>query len=173
MVVDNIIVSKDELMSVLLGYDVDTGWRSQNDVVISVPYKQWVQFNSENKGLRINVKDLSERSFMRDISLAQYNELLYSSYIKKDATLILPVSDNEVTYTDTLFEFADSLSGDELYSAYENIVIGLRNYFRCVDVDMNINPRVNERMLSPWNKRIYHTALSYQLFDEALNIIWR
>lgn len=170
---ERIVAKRDELTSVLLGYTVNAGWRSQNDVVIIVPYDAWKSFNEQYGSLRVNVHNTNPATFMSDISLALYNELIVSSKEGKDATLIIPSSDTEAISQQDYINFVNMLSVDQLTVAYNKVSKGIRNYFRCIDPNSTVSTLLNEKKLSDWNKLVYKIALSYQLFDKPLNIVWR
>lgn len=170
---EHIVVRQGELMSILLGYNIDTGWRSQSDVIIYVPYEEWVHFNNEHLGLRVNVNNTSHATFMYDMALAQYNELLFSSRRGKDATLILPIMKGPDINKSDYIKFCNGLSMNILNTAYRKVDLGIRNYFRCVDVNMNVSTMLKENKLSDWNKLLYRVALSYLLLTEPINIKWR
>lgn len=170
---ERIVARCDELASVLLGYGIDAGWRSQDDLIIIVPYKEWKLFNQQYMSIRVNVMSDRPQSFMRDLSLALYNELYYSSFKGKNATLIIPSSDEKPIMRDTYIEFLDMLSLQQLQTAYSRVEIGIRNYYRCLDPNAQVSTALNMRRLSEWNKLVYKIALSYQLHDSPLNINWR
>lgn len=169
----HIVAKRSELMSILLGYNIDTGWRSQSDVVIFVPYSEWVNFNREHLDIRVNIHNLSHASFMYDISLALYNELSFSSRLNKNGTLIIPVTDGSDISKSDYIEFCKRIPDHVLVALHKKIDRGIRNYFRCVDANMNVSTLIKENKLSDWNKLLYRMSLSYMLLKEPINIKWR
>lgn len=170
---EHVVVKQGELMSILLGYNIDTGWRSQSDVIIYVPYEEWVQFNNEHLGLRVNIHNTNHNTFVYDMALTQYNELLFSSRRGKDATLILPIMKGPDINKSDYIKFCNGLPTRLLSAAHKKVDYGIRNYFRCVDVNMNVSTMLKENKLSDWNKLLYRVALSYILLTEPINIKWR
>lgn len=170
---EHIVARQGELMSILLGYNIDTGWRSQSDVIIHVPYDEWVKFCYENLAIRVNIKNINHDCFMYDLAMALYNELLFSSRMGKDATLIIPTMEGPDICKSDYIEFCKKLPNAQLDSAYCKIDNGIRNYFRCIDVNMNVSTMLKESKLSDWNKLLYRIALSYLLLKEPINIQWR
>ena len=170
---EHIVAKQGELMSILLGYNIDAGWRSQSDVIIYVPYTEWAKFNSEHSAIRVNIKSLNHDNYMLDIAMALYNELLFSSRKGKDATLIIPVMKGPDICKSDYIEFCKKLPNAQLNNAYCKIDNGIRNYFRCIDVNMNVSTLLKESKLSEWNKLLYRIALSYLLLKEPINIQWR
>lgn len=170
---EHIVAKQGELMSILLGYNIDTGWRSQKDVIIYVPYEEWKRFNAEHKNIRVNINNVNHSTFMFDIAMALYNELLFSSRHGKEATLIIPIMEGQDISKSDYIEFCNSLPSNLLDVAYHKVEMGIRNYFRCVDVNMNVSTLLPENKLSDWNKLIYRVALSYILLKKPINIQWR
>lgn len=170
---EHIVAKQNELASILMGYTVDVGWRGQPDVIISVPYSSWKLFNKQYGELRVNVSDDTPTMFMFDLSLALYNELLCSSAIGKDATLILPMSEEAEMNKDEFIAFVDSLTKEHQKFSYQKIAASIKKYFKCMDEDTAINTAVNYNRLSDWNKLVYRIALSYPLISKAINITWR
>lgn len=169
----HIVAKQSELMSILLGYNINTGWRSQSDVVVFVPYSEWVSFNREHLNIRVNISNLSHTSFMYDISMALYNELLFSSRLGKNGTLIIPVTEGSNISKSDYIEFCKRIPEKTLVTLYKKVDVGIRNYFRCVDVNMNVSTLVKESKLSDWNKLLYRMSLSYILLKDPINIQWR
>jgi hypothetical protein len=110
---------------------------------------------------------------MFDLGMALYNELLCSHAGGKDATLILPMSDEKPMMKDEYITFVNSLSKEYQMHSYNKIAASIKKYFRAVDENAAICTSVSYNRLSEWNKLIYRIALSYPLITKAININWR
>lgn len=185
--------SRNNLASVLMGKNIQFPWRGQNNVVISVPYTEWLCFvqkyktllqyrkplnyekmlQSDNEGLRI-------RYFMYDVSWALYSELACSSNVGKNATLILPHFDSgKVVSIGDVVSTVYSMSEDEIAHYHNNLKAVTRNYYGLNDeVDMQYG-LVSLPSLSEWNTLIYKICIylqsrsSNKVATEKINIDWR
>lgn len=185
--------SRNNLASVLMGKNIQFPWRGQNNVVINVPYTEWLCFvqkyktllqyrkplnyekmlQSDDEGLRI-------RYFMYDVSWALYSELACSSNVGKNATLILPHFDSgKVVSIGDVVSTVYSMSEDEIAHYHNNLKAVTRNYYGLNDeVDMQYG-LVNLPSLSEWNTLIYKICIylqsrsSNKVATEKINIDWR
>lgn len=183
----------DNLASVLMGKNIQFPWRGQRNVIISVPYVEWLKFikkyksmlqyrkpldyqrmlSSEDEGIRI-------RYFMYDISWALYSELALSSNIGKDATLILPHFDGGknigiVEAVRTVYSMTD----EEVQQRHNSLKAVTRNYYGlCGDTDLQYG-LVDTLILSEWNTLVFNIVIylqsrsSKKIDTEKLNIDWR
>ena len=167
-----IIATSDNLASVLMGYNIDAGWRHQSDLNILVDYNEWKAFIQRYGSLRYSIHSYSMKMYYFDLSIAQYNEVLWSSSIGRDATLLLPYSGDKLT-KDEYIQYMNAFDTKVYVDIYNKVQIALRNYFRCIDVNSNINIDVNESRLSDWNRLLFRLSLSYQLLPKLISIDWR
>lgn len=181
------------LASVLMGKNIQFPWRGQSDVVISVPYEEWVKFIQNFDGyLRyrgpLNYKqavvekgtDLSVRYFLYDISWAQYSELACSSNVQEDATLILPYfEDGKYIQIEDALSDLDKLELPEVTKYHNRLRAVTRNYYNLIgatDISFGL---VDLSRLSTWNSFIFKMCLYLQskssntVKTERLNVDWR
>lgn len=184
--------NRGNLASVLMGKNIQFPWRGQRDVVISIPYEEWIAF-VQNYGSYLRYRGpldyrkaaekdsaMSVRYFLYDMSWAQYSELACSSNIRRDSTLILPyfdggksVSISEVLHVLDLMEMKDILK-------YHNSLKAVtRNYYNLMDsTDMSFG-LVDLSNLSEWNGFVFKICLYLQskstnkVETEKVNIDWR
>lgn len=184
---------RDNLASVLMGKNIQFPWRGQKDVVIIVPYSEWLKFIQEygsylqhrnpidyNKALSQKGEDVSIRYFMYDVSWALYSELACSSNIQKDATLILPYFDDGVNISiEDVMSSLDELDMESVKRYHDYLKAITRNYYNLLGVaDMSFG-LVDLPNLSDWNKFIFKMCLflqsrsSNRIKTERLNVDWR
>lgn len=185
--------NRNNLASVLMGKNIQFPWRGQNNVIIIVPYTEWLHFIQKyktllqyrkplnyEKMLQSNNEDMYIRYFMYDISWALYSELACSSNVGKDATLILPHFDNGKIVTIGEIVRAVYEMGDEGITHYHNSLKAVtRNYYGLNDdTDLQYG-LVNLSNLSEWNTLIYKICIylqsrsSNKVATEKINIDWR
>ena len=195
MVIVMIVVNSNcnNLASILMGKQIQFGWRGQNNVIITVPYDEWLQFIQRYKVLlkyrkpldyekMLMSKDVnvSIRYFLYDMSWALYSELACSSNVGKDATLILPHFDGGRTVTITEIVKSYYTLGDDMINHYHSSLKAItRNYYGLVDdADLQYG-LVNVSNLSEWNSLIYKICIYLQSkssnknVTEKINIDWR
>lgn len=195
LVIDMEIVkaSRDNLASVLMGKNIQFPWRGQNNVVINVPFAEWLSFVQKYKVLLQYRKPLNYermlqsqdegikvRYFLYDMSWALYSELACSSNVGKNATLILPYFDDGevISIIDVVKQIV--AMGDEQVSHYHNSLKAItRNYYGLTD-DIDIQyGLVDVGSLSEWNTLIYEICIYLQSRSSAKistskqNIDWR
>lgn len=185
--------SRDNLASVLMGKNIQFPWRGQNNVIIIVPYTEWLCFIQKyktllqyrkpldyEKMLSSNDEAMSIRYFMYDISWALYSELACSSNVGKNATLILPRFDSgKIVSIGDIVSAVCSMSYDEIQHYHNNLKAVTRNYYGLTDdIDMQYGI-VDVPSLSEWNALIYKICIylqsrsSNKVATEKLNIDWR
>ena len=166
--------NSDTLISVLLGYNQDAGWRGQGKfVAIKVPYREWNIFNTRYLSIRPSISAIDEQNFMWDIAASQYNEIRCSSIKKKDATLLLPGSEKEPTYTSDLIEASKRLSASSLEKSEDFLLSRLEMYYKRFNPDAVFRKHLDRSSLSEWNNSLLSLALTYQLLSETINAEWR
>lgn len=184
---------RDNLASVLMGKNIQFPWRGQKDVVISVPYTEWIKFIQEygsylqhrnpidyKKALAQKGEDVSIRYFMYDISWAQYSELACSSNIQKDSTLILPYFDDGINVSiDDAMAVLEEMDIQTVTKYHNYLKAVTRNYYNLMGMaDMSFG-LVDLSSLSEWNKFIFKMCLflqsrsSNKIKTERLNVDWR
>lgn len=181
------------LASVLMGKNIQFPWRGQKDVVISIPYNEWIIFIQEygsylqnrhpidyGRALALKGEDASIRYFMYDVSWALYSELACSSNIHKDSTLILPhFDDGELISIDDVMSILNEMDF-ETVSKYHNYLKAItRNYYNLIgSSDMSFG-LVDLPNLSDWNKFVFKMCLflqsrsSNRIETKRLNVDWR
>lgn len=185
--------NRENLASVLMGKNIQFPWRGQRDVVISVPYGEWVMF-IRDYGSYLNNRspldyrkatanigdDVSIRYFLYDISWAQYSELACSSNVNKDATLILPnFDDGRLISINEVMSTIDSLQGEDVVKCNNSLKAVTRNYYNLMDVTDLSFGLVDLDNLSEWNMFIFKICLYLQsrsnkkFKTEKINIDWR
>lgn len=185
--------SKDNLASIIMGKNITFPWRGQKDVLISVPFEEWLQFVKEHKVIIGNRKPLdyskmlessSEevkiRYFYYEMSWALFSELANSSNLGKDATLILPYFEDgtNLELFDLLCEVErfDSTSKEKYHSSLK---ASTRNYYNLLDDADSAYGLVDTNNLSTWNQLIFKICIylqsrsSNKITTEKLNIDWR
>jgi hypothetical protein len=181
------------LASVLMGKNIQFPWRSQRDVVISVPYSEWLKFIQNYGEYLVQRKpldyakaamqgnsDMSIRYFLYDISWAQYSELACSSNVSQDSTLILPYfDDGKVVTISDLIKEVDSISDSDVTKYANRLSAVTRNYYDLVGSIDNSFGLVDASNLSTWNSFIFKVCIYLQsksqnnIKTEKLNIDWR
>lgn len=185
--------NSSNLASILMGKNIQFPWRSQRDVIISVPYNGWLKFIQDygsylryrnpldyTKAAMQGGSDLSVRYFLYDMSWALYSELACSSNLGLDSTLILPYFDNgkEVTMNE-LLDDVDRITKDDLYKYINRFTAFTRNYYNLMGATDYTFGTVNLSNLSDWNKLIFKICLYLQsksrndIKTERINIDWR
>ena len=185
--------NRGNLASVLMGKNIQFPWRGQKDVVISIPYNEWVAFIQDygsylryrgsldyKKAVMEKGSDMSIRYFLYDVSWAQYSELACSSNVRKDATLILPYFDDGRTIpVSEVLKILDLMKMPELQKYINRLSAITRNYYNLMDsTDMSFG-LVDFSHLSEWNGFVFKICLFLQsrsnnsIKTEKLNIDWR
>ena len=184
---------RDNLASVLMGKNIQFPWRGQKDVVISIPYTEWLKFIQEygsylvhrtpidyHKALVMQGEDVSVRYFMYDVSWALYSELACSSNVNRDSTLILPYFDNGVHISiDDVFDILNQMDFDTVNRYHGYLKSSTRNYNNLMGIDDLAFGLVDLGNLSEWNKFIFKMCLflqsrsSNKVKTERLNVDWR
>ena len=164
------IVSIDSahLASVFLGYDIDTGWRSQPEIALSIRYSDWVNFNSKLSGLRVNQSELDQIGFMKDLATAQYNEVLYSSSRKLDGTLLLPGEGDKYSLSEFNKASLDLWNNGYLKQKVPEVVARLARVNELTGSQYTLTMQYSR--LSEWNKKLLRYSLSYMFFNETINL---
>lgn len=129
----SIQIDANHMMSVICGVKVDQPWRSQRGVELIVPYSEWLDF-MKTYGAMLKERspyaqyygndDCSEeqilRSYMYHVASSLYNEIMISANNEKEATLIVPYSEEwQVIEQNDLVGLLDSVTQDDLYTAQE------------------------------------------------------
>lgn len=185
--------NRDNLASVLMGKNIQFPWRGQRDVVISVPYEEWIEFvqnyNSYllyrnpldyRKAVEQRGSDMSIRYFLYDMSWAQYSELACSSNISRDATLILPYFDGgKLISISEVLSVLDTMKLPDITKYHNSLRAVTRNYYNLMDAtDMSFG-LVDLSNLSEWNGFVFKICLYLQsksnnrVKTEKVNIDWR
>lgn len=190
---DIVKANSGNLASVLMGKNIQFPWRGQRDVVISVPYDEWVNFIQGygsylryrgpldyTKAVLEKGADLSVRYFLYDISWAQYSELACSSNVGSDATLILPYfDDGRFIQIDRVLSDLDELDLPEVTKYHNRLRAVTRNYYSLIgatDISFGL---VDLSNLSEWNVFVFKLCLYLQsrssntVKTERINIDWR
>lgn len=180
------------LASILMGKNIQFPWRGQKDVLILVPYTEWIKFITDygeylqhrrpldySKATGVNT-GVSIRYFLYDISWALYSELACSSNLGTDATLILPHFDDGVSVSLSDVD-ADIFSQPaESIASYHNKLRAItRNYYNLIGVSDVSFGLVDLSNLSEWNAFVFKLCLYLQskssntVTTSKLNIEWR
>lgn len=185
--------NKNNLASIIMGKNISFPWRGQKDVVISVPYKEWLCFVKEHQHLMTNRiplnyskmlasddEEIKVRYFFYEMSWALYSELANSSNTGKDATLILPYFDDgeSVDIMDVVKEVL-RMDTPVYDKCHNNLRTSTRNYFSLLgDTDLSYG-LVKLNNLSEWNNLIFKICIylqsksSNRIITKKLNIDWR
>lgn len=173
-VVENITVDHENIASVLMGYNINTGWRFQPNVSISIPYSAWLTFTQMYKHLRPLASDTSVSAYYQELATVQFNEVLRSIDMQEEGTLILPGNLNETKYNfdDYVDEFSklNLPSNEQLLGTLQSKVL---QYYRLMDRDIFVPTSVRIKGMSDWNKKLLTVAISYLLLDNKLYSIER
>ena len=186
-------VNRDNLASVIMGKTIQHPWRGQPDVVISVPFGEWLEFVKNYQDLLCNrnplsykrmlasgEEDVAVRYFLYEISWALYSELACSSNISRDATLILPYFDNgKLMSIEDVIAQAYAMSDKQLLKCEASLKAATRNYLNLSGIsDMSLGT-VDTSILSKWNMLVYRICMfiqsrsSNKVATEKFNIDWR
>lgn len=180
------------LASVLMGKNIQFPWRGQSDVVIVVPFSEWLHFVKEHCLTLQNRKPLNYktmldsndegryiRHFYYDISWALYSELACSSNVGKDATMILPYFDGGRNVTiEELEGILKSITETDEHMSRSSLEVATKNYFNMM-YNVSHYGIVDVKSLSAWNTLIYKMCVflqsrsSNKVITEKLNIDWR
>ena len=184
--------TENNLASIIMGKNISFPWRGQSDLLISVPFDEWLKFINKYHVIIGNRKPLdyskmlqaSEevkvRYFFYEMSWALYAELANSSNINKDATIILPYFEGgkSIDILDALIEVnkMDSALVDKYHNSLK---ASTRNYYNLTgDADLSYG-LVNTGNLSDWNTLVFKICIylqsksSNKVVTEKLNIDWR
>ena len=160
------------LISVLMGKNLYFPWRSQSDVCIIVPYDEWLGFIGSmqpylrNRGVLSPAtilqsdEDIKMRMFLCDIGWAQYSELVFSSNVGKDSTIIIPSfkkADN-VGKSDVL-DFMYSVGVDAMKKSLDFYKNMDNYYYALFGPNSNGVIRIHYDKLSDFNKEVYYMCL--------------
>lgn len=191
---NTIYANHNNLASVLMGKNIQFPWRGQPNVIIRVPYSEWLEFVKDYRALLryrrpLDYKRMLQsadegikvRYFMYDISWALYSELACSSNTNNDATVILPDFDDgkNISISEALNVVAQ-FDKDTLDHYHNSLKAITRNYYNISDsmVDLQFG-LVNLSTLSEWNTLIFSLCIYLQskssntTATEKLNIDWR
>ncbi len=193
IIMEIVKATRNNLASVLMGKNIQFPWRGQNNVVINVPFTEWLSFVQKYKVLlqyrkplnyerMLQSKDegMKVRYFLYDMSWSLYSELACSSNIGKDATLILPYFDDGVVVSivDVVKDFI-ALKQDMVTHYHNSLKAVTRFYYGLTDdIDMQYG-LVNVPNLSEWNTLIYEICIylqsrsSVKVETKKINIDWR
>lgn len=184
---------RHNLASVIMGKQIQFPWRGQKDVVISVPFSEWLIFIQDNLAylnsrfplnyetmLKSGDEGVKVRYFMYEIGWALYSELACSSNINRDATLILPYFDNgKSVLINDVIAIMNSMGEDEISHYHNSLKAATRNYYNLAGYDDYDFGIVKPQTLSTWNKFVFKVSLflqsrsSNKIVTEKLNIDWR
>lgn len=185
--------NNENLASVLMGKNIMLPWRGQKDVVISVPYSEWLKFIrgygsylrhrgplDYRKAAQFGNTDMSIRYFLYDISWAQYSELACSQNMAADATLILPYfDDGRWIQIDEVYASLEEINLQEVQKYHNRLRAVTRGYYNLIggtDLALGL---VDLSNLSAWNAFVFQVCMylqsrsSNQIKTEKLNIDWR
>lgn len=172
----------NNLASVLLGKGIYIPWRGQPDLLIQIPFNEWIQFTKRYRDTfnnrspikysviyEENVAIRQYRYYLFDCGWALYNEVMCSANMGLDATLILPNFEDgsSISILDALEE-ARAMD-DDTYNKYYRILARAKP----------LSPQVPFASLSTWNSQmlllsVYLVASAYQKSSsEKFNIEWR
>lgn len=188
-----VIANRNNLASILMGKNIQFTWRGQKNVMIKVPFSEWLQFIQDNKSILINRSpldyqkvlnatddDVKVRHFLYDISWALYSELANSSDVNKDATLILPHFDDGVFLSlEDIITKVDEMDEAAILKCHNSLKSATRNYFNVIGSIDSQYGIIDLNNLSEWNMFIFKVCLflqsrsSNKVKTEKLNIDWR
>lgn len=174
---EHIIAASNELASVLMGYNVDAGWRCQPDVCIDVPFDEWCVFNKRYGQIRTCISRIDIATYNLDLATTLYNEVLYAYSIGGEATPIVPFNRGVKTERYNIEEYLQKharLTRD--VERVNSIIIGrnIRKYYEKFNPNMEVYVHIDSTKLSDWNYKLYMVALSYiQFKDTLINLQWR
>lgn len=184
---------RHNLASVIMGKQIQFPWRGQRDVVISVPFSEWLIFIRDNLAylnsrnplnyelmLRSEDEGMKIRYFMYDMGWALYSELACSSNTNHDATLILPYFDNgKSVLINDVVDIMNTMTDVEISKCHNSLKAATRNYYNLAGYDDYDFGIVKPQTLSAWNKFVFKVCLflqsrsSNKIVTEKLNIDWR
>lgn len=174
---EHIIASSSELASVLMGYNVDAGWRCQPDVCIDVPFDEWCSFNKRYGQIRTCISRIDIATYNLDLATTLYNEVLYAYSTGGEATPIVPynrdVKEDRYSLDEYLSQFTRLTRDTERVNS---IIIGrnIRKYYEKFNPNMEVYVHIDSSKLSDWNYKLYMVALSYiQFKNKLINLQWR
>ena len=170
----NMTVDHENIASVLMGYNINTGWRLQPDLSILIPYQSWLTFTKMYKHLRPLVGEPNPKEYYLELATAQYNEVLYATQRYKDGTLLLPrqadVEPWDFEEYNKRFSELDLLKSKNHLFYLERRVL---SYYKLKDKDIFVPTSVNIKKMSDWNKKLLVQSLSYLLLDDKMYSIER
>ena len=131
-----IVANKNTLSSILLGKGIYVPWRGQSNMIIRIPFEEWLEYVHENVDIlkhRVpinyeyivqNKNPLREyRYFMFECSWAFYNEVMVSANQGVDATIILPKFETEVEESLTkILDKVDEIPEESFQKYYRNLI---------------------------------------------------
>lgn len=171
--VENITVDHMNIASILMGYNINTGWRSQPNITISIPYKAWLTFTQTYRHLRPLVQGLTINDYYTELATVQFNEVLRCYQDNREATLILPLNDNSDVMN--FSEYNESFEKLGLIDSGYLVILQDRveRYYKLNDKDIFVPTSVNIKKMSAWNKKLLIQAISYLLLGDKLYSIER
>lgn len=169
------------LASIIMGKGVWLPWRGQPDLILQVPFNEWLTFIKENRRLleyrsplrydKILDEDVPERVkkfFLIDCSWALYNEVMTCANQGYNSTVVVPICDSpESISIREAINIAKGLSSKD-FELYYGRVSRLKP--RCREIPMTAMSawNVNNLMLS-----IYIQYLAYQTPIRTIKFEWR
>ena len=175
-------VDSSNLASIIMGKNVWLPWRGQRNIVIQIPFDEWLKFISENRGLlscrsplnyslildEVNVEDRVKKFFLIDCSWALFNEVMVCSSRGQDACVIVPICDDSL--------HIDAATAISQIKELDNETFKLF-YGRLV----RMKPRISEiplQVMSSWNVdvlmlSVYLQYMAYQIPIDLITVEWR
>lgn len=185
--------TRDNLASVIMGKTIQHPWRGQPDVVITVPYSEWLAFVKKyidvignrnplnyRRMLAIGDEAVMIRYFYYEISWALYSEIALSSNVQREATLILPYFDNgESIPIEDVIAQANMMTEEDILRCDNSLKAATRNYYGIAGASDVSFGTVNTSILSNWNALAYKLCMFIQsrsnkkVETKKINIDWR
>lgn len=185
--------TKENLASVIMGKTIQHPWRGQPDIVIAIPYSEWLSFIKKYVDVISNRNPLNYRRmlatddeavmiryFYYEVSWALYSEIALSSNVRKDATLIVPYFDSgESIPIEDIIAQASKMTVEDTTQCDNSLKAATRSYYGIIGAtDVSLGT-VDTSILSNWNMLAYKLCMyiqsrsSKKVETTKFNIDWR
>ena len=173
-----VYVSSDNLASLFLGKNINTGWRYQRDLTLVVEYKEWLEFMKKYSRLRISLpvtnNNFSKQLFYLDVAWSLFNEVNSAINTEQDATLIVPSIEDgkEVSLVDAMQEFS-IMAPEVVNGSIKKLKLLNDDYYTLNNYGNPISIDYSYKNTSDWNDVLY--KLSVFILNQKSNIkfVWR
>lgn len=169
------------LASIIMAKGVWVPWRGQPDLVLRIPFDEWLTFIKQNRDvlsyrsplrydliLDQNDSERVDKFYMIDCSWSLYNEVMVCANYGYNATVVIPsVLSSDSIDIKAAIDKARNLSKDEFELYYGRLS---RLKPKCREIPMSVMSKWNVDILM---LSVYIQYLAYQKPVRKINFEWR